>query len=130
MKTMAAAKGEALPVSPIADSDSCPIDHAYLSRFTLGNAKLEHEVLALFAASAPLYVQNLKTAENGRAWYEAAHTLKGSARSVGARNVALMAERAEAIKGPGEPQCAATIEALSAAVDDVRGYIAGLIAAG
>ena len=55
-----------------------PIDRAYLARFTLGNAALEREVLELFAAHAPVYLQRLREADCAKAWNEALHTLKGS----------------------------------------------------
>jgi HPt (histidine-containing phosphotransfer) domain-containing protein len=104
-----------------------PIDRAYLARFTLGNAALEREVLGLFAEHAPTYLLQLMAAETERAWYEAAHTLKGSARAVGAKQVALEAERAEALKGPREDgERTARIDALGTALDEVRRYIAGL----
>jgi HPt (histidine-containing phosphotransfer) domain-containing protein len=104
-----------------------PIDHAHLSRFTLGNAALEREVLDLFAEHAPTYLLHLMAAETERAWYEAAHTLKGSARAVGAWHVAMEAEHAEAIRGsPEATERAARIDALATALDEVRGYIADL----
>jgi HPt (histidine-containing phosphotransfer) domain-containing protein len=111
--------------------DTCvPIDHAYLARFTLGNTSLEHEVLELFADHAPTYLLRLMAATTDRAWYEAAHTLKGSARAVGARGVGALAEEAERIKGLTDPEGrAASIEALSAALDEARQYIAGLVSA-
>lgn len=105
-----------------------PIDHAYLARFTLGNTSLEHEVLQLFADHAPTYLLRLMAATTDRAWYEAAHTLKGSARAVGAREVGALAEEAERIKGWSDPEArAAAIDALSAALGDVRLYIADLV---
>ena len=108
-----------------------PIDRAYLARFTLGNAALEREVLYLFAEHAPTYLLQLMAAETERAWYEAAHTLKGSARAVGAKRVALEAERAEAMKGPREPnERTARIDALASGLDEVRRYIADLADAG
>ena len=107
-----------------------PIDHAYLGRFTLGNTSLEHEVLELFADHAPTYLLRLMAASTDRAWYEAAHTLKGSARAVGARQVGALAEEAERIKGWSDPEArAASIDALSGALGDVRLYISGLVSA-
>ena len=104
-----------------------PIDRGYLARFTMGNAALEREVLDLFADHAPTYLLHLMAADTERAWYEAAHTLKGSARAVGARQVALEAERAEALKGQLDAgERAARIEALAAALDEARQYIAEL----
>ncbi|MFV0297788.1 MAG: Hpt domain-containing protein [Hyphomicrobiaceae bacterium] len=72
-----------------------PIDHAYLSKYTFGNADLENEVLCLFAEQAPVYLRQMREAATEKAWREAAHTLKGSARAVGALAVAKCAETAE-----------------------------------
>ena len=79
-----------------------PIDFTYLGRFTFGNRELEREVLYLFAQHAPMYLANLKSAETSKAWHDAAHTLKGSARAVGAWRVARSAELAEKICFEGE----------------------------
>ena len=108
---------------------AAPIDRGYLARFTMGNAELEHEVLDLFADHAPTYLLQLMAADTERAWYEAAHTLKGSARAVGARQVAVEARarrgpersRARSIRRAGRP-----IDALAAALDEARQYIADL----
>ena len=74
-----------------------PIDWAHLSRFTLNDKALENEVLGLFAMDAPRYLAKMITARGRKDWIEAAHTLKGSARAVGAWNVAECAEAAEAL---------------------------------
>lgn len=74
-----------------------PIDRAYLARFTLGSAALEREVLELFAEQAPLYVERLRDASAGKAWRDAAHTIKGSASAVGAWRLARFAEMAEQV---------------------------------
>lgn len=73
------------------------IDRAYLARFTLGNAALEREVLELFAAQAPVYLQRLREARTRKAWREATHTIKGSAAAIGAWRLARFAEMAEKI---------------------------------
>jgi len=75
-----------------------PIDWAHLSRFTLNDKVLEHEVLGLFAMDAPRYLAKMVTARGRKDWIEAAHTLKGSARAVGAWSVAEYAEAAEALQ--------------------------------
>ena len=119
-----------MPGSGGSRDEAAPIDHAYLARFTLGNTTLEHEVLELFADHAPTYLLRLMAATTDRAWYEAAHTLKGSARAVGARQVGALAEEAERIKGFSDPEArAASIDALSAALGDARQYIADLVSA-
>jgi HPt (histidine-containing phosphotransfer) domain-containing protein len=106
---------------------AAPIDRGYLARFTMGNAELEREVLDLFAEHAPTYLLHLMSADTERAWYEAAHTLKGSARAVGAWQVADEAQRAEALKGALDAgERTARIDALASALDEVRQYIADL----
>jgi HPt (histidine-containing phosphotransfer) domain-containing protein len=73
------------------------VDRAYLARFTLGNAALEREVLELFAAQAPVYLQRLREANCIKAWKEATHTIKGSASAIGAWRLARLAEMAEKV---------------------------------
>jgi HPt (histidine-containing phosphotransfer) domain-containing protein len=65
-----------------------PIDWAHLSRFTMNDRALEQEVLGLFAIEAPRYLAQLNAAADRKDWIEAAHTLKGSARAVGAWAIA------------------------------------------
>ena len=80
------------------DAATKPIDFTYLRRFTLGNQDLEREVLYLFAESAPAYLKSLESACTPKEWHDAAHTLKGSARAVGAWRVARTAEVAEKLR--------------------------------
>lgn len=130
----AAAMTESEPVcSSRAAPASCaaPIDHVYLRRFTLGNMALEHEVLGLFAEQSPTYLLHLMAAETDRAWFEAAHALKGSARAIGAWEIASLAERAEAIKCLRDTEArASTVDALSAALGEARCYISTLTVGG
>jgi HPt (histidine-containing phosphotransfer) domain-containing protein len=72
-----------------------PVDLEHLSRYTLGDRALEQEVLQLFAAELPVMLERLRSANTDRAWREAAHTIKGSARAVGAWKIAGLAEEAE-----------------------------------
>jgi HPt (histidine-containing phosphotransfer) domain-containing protein len=74
-----------MPSPPLAPDDG-PIDFEHLGRMTLGDAILEHEVLAMFAAQAVGLMRALATlpADAG----ELAHKLKGSARAIGAFQVA------------------------------------------
>ena len=78
-------------------SRDVPIDWAHLSRFTLNDRNLEHEVLGLFAMEAPRYLAKMHAASNRKDWIEAAHTLKGSARAVGAWAIAECAQAAETL---------------------------------
>ena len=88
-----------MPSPPLAPDDG-PIDTEHLSRMTLGDAGLEREVLAMFAAQAAGLIDALAAmpADAG----VLVHTLKGSARAIGAFAVADAAERLEAIIGKGE----------------------------
>ena len=76
---------EWMPSPPLAPDDG-PIDFDHLKRMTLGDAGLEQEVLAMFSAqSAGLVDQLLALPTDTPAL---AHTLKGSARAIGAFAVA------------------------------------------
>lgn len=70
------------------------IDEDHLGRMTLGDRSLEREVLEIFARQTTLSLSRLVGAEPARA-AAVAHTLKGSARGVGAWRVARAAERLE-----------------------------------
>ena len=118
----------------LGDLRSGAIDREYLSRFTLGNAALEQEVLELFSAQLPLYVQQLADAITASSWREAAHTIKGSAAAVGAKRLANLARLAEqldidrsTVAGPEQRQKA--LAAVAEAADEARREIAGLFAA-
>ncbi|HAH64076.1 MAG TPA: Hpt domain-containing protein [Rhizobiales bacterium] len=76
-----------------------PVDLVHLSRYTLGERELEREVLELFCTQSLLYLERLKTAQSDKDWKDAAHSLKGSARAIGAWRTAEAAERAEALSG-------------------------------
>lgn len=78
-------------------AQAAAIDRAYLARFTMGNEALAQEVLELFAAQAPLVLDRLRRAQSDGDWQQAAHTLKGSAAAVGARQLQRWAELAEQV---------------------------------
>ncbi len=105
-----------------------PVDLVHLSRFTLGDTKLEHEVLELFRVQAGIYMERLKRAADPAGWREAAHTIKGSARGIGAWSVAEAAAAAEALEGPaGEPATHA-LATLDGAVREAIDFIEPLLA--
>jgi HPt (histidine-containing phosphotransfer) domain-containing protein len=87
-----------MPSPPLAPDDG-PIDFAHLTRMTLGDGGLEREVLAMFSAqSARLVGQIAALAGDGGTL---AHTLKGSARAIGAFAVADAAGRFEKVLASG-----------------------------
>ncbi len=65
-----------------------PVDLVHLAKYTMGNRELEHEVLTLFTKQSLIYLDRLRDAADQQTWREAAHTLKGSARGIGAWQVA------------------------------------------
>ena len=100
------------------------VDFAYLKRFTFGNRELEREVLYLFAQSMPGYLEALRGAATPKAWHDAAHTLKGSARAVGAWRVARAAEMAERTDRQRDAdRCSFALDILAEAIDEAVGYI-------
>jgi HPt (histidine-containing phosphotransfer) domain-containing protein len=116
------------PCSPADRLTADAIDRAYLARFTLGNAALEREVLELFAAQAPIYLQHLREAHNRKAWKEATHTIKGSASAIGAWRLARFAEMAEKIDVEAEVALSEghreeAVAAVTAASQEVCRYI-------
>lgn len=109
------------------DAGSPAVDLEYLSRYTLGNRSLEIEVLQLFTGQAPTYLEALRSARTEKAWRDAAHTIKGSARAVGALSVGRAAEYAESLKSsPDRNRKAAAVEALALALADAERFIADL----
>jgi HPt (histidine-containing phosphotransfer) domain-containing protein len=109
-----------------------PIDRAYLARFTMGNAAVEHEVLQLFADQVPLYLQQLRDASVDKAWQQAAHTIKGSASAIGAWRLARFAEMAEQVDiesdvALSEGHRDEAVAALATATDEVCRFIARLL---
>ena len=104
---------EWMPSPPLAPDDG-PIDNDHLDRMTLGDIALEHEVLAMFSAQAVGLIARLATlpsdgrssegrSSEGRSsegksseGLALAHTLKGSARAIGAFRVGDAAEALEA----------------------------------
>lgn len=127
MVTLAAATAPDARVEAKVGRDA-PIDRGHLARYTFGNRALEIEVLQLFAAQAPHYLEALRAAATEKAWREAAHTLKGSARAVGAFRVADGAERAEALQGNQDAILRVrAVIALEEALAAARSHIAALV---
>lgn len=105
-----------------------PVDLVHLARYTLGNRSLEREVLRLFHASCEIYLQRLKDAGEDKAWAEAAHTIKGSARGIGAWHIANSAESAESLKGTArESGCSDALKELEELMVEAKGYIDTLL---
>jgi HPt (histidine-containing phosphotransfer) domain-containing protein len=77
--------------------DPAIFDRGHLRQYTSGDEGLERELLGLFLGQfAPIRAQ-LHAAVTADDWKFAAHTLKGSARSIGAAEIGALAEKLELI---------------------------------
>jgi len=108
-----------MPSPPLAPDDG-PIDLEHLRRMTLGDAGLEREVLAMFSAQTVSLIGALAALppEAGAL----AHTLKGSARAIGAFAVADAAARLEAAMQKGDDPLP-SLAGLKDAVTEARAAI-------
>jgi len=111
--------------APSLAADDRPIDLVHLARMTLGERSLEREVLQLFERQSTLLLARMRTAAPAGV-VTLAHTLKGSARGIGAWRVA---RAAEALEAAPAAELGASLEALAAATDEARGVIAELLRA-
>ncbi|MGF6425510.1 Hpt domain-containing protein [Bradyrhizobium elkanii] len=94
-----------------------PIDVDHLQRMTLGDPGLEREVLAMFAAQSARILGELAALPPEAAIH--AHTLKGSARAIGAFGVAQAAAQLETALTGGS-DAAQPLAALGAAIAEAR----------
>jgi HPt (histidine-containing phosphotransfer) domain-containing protein len=105
-----------------------PVDLVYLSRFTLGERALEREVLELFCTQSFVYLERLNDAQSDKDWKDAAHSLKGSARAIGAWRTAEAAERAEALSGEDLPGARAlSLREVESSLTEAKTYIGSLL---
>jgi HPt (histidine-containing phosphotransfer) domain-containing protein len=110
------------PAAPAAAA----IDRGHLARMTFGDLSLEREVLQLFDRQADLLLGRMHTGEPA-AVATLAHTLKGSASSIGATGVRYAAEAVEQAASAAERGLA--IGRLATAIDEARAAIAELLGA-
>lgn len=101
-----------------------PIDLVHLAKQTLGDRALEREILDLFRTQVRAVLSRLAEAAEVEARHDLAHTLKGSARAVGAWKVAAEAEGCEQHAEDGD--WASHLNALQRSVDEALGAIESL----
>ena len=103
------------------------IDLAHLARMTMGEKHLQAEVLALFDRQAGMLLARMQTAP-AKAAAALAHTLAGSARSIGAWEVAVAAQEVErAAQGSLLRETASAVHALGRAVARAQATIKELL---
>ncbi len=118
---------ERLSTGMSAEDATGPIDHRHLSRYTLGDRALEREVLQLFCGQTALYLDDLRKAATLAQWSHAAHSLKGSAKAVGAARIATAATRAEALSALNADQAREfCLKEMAAAIAEADRYIRSL----
>lgn len=103
-------------------SFAAAIDVGHLNRQTMGDRSLEREVLELFRRQSRILLFRLEALTNPVDRADVAHTLKGSARGVGAARVAFAAEELERAAKSGEPTGKALAE-LAESVAEVTSAI-------
>ena len=111
----------------IAPTDQ-PIDLIHLRRMTLGEGSLEREVLQLFCRQAEILTARMRTAKPA-VTAASAHTLKGSARGIGAWRVAAAAEAVEQVATVKSAKLRTALVELIAAIDEAKTAIADLLRA-
>jgi HPt (histidine-containing phosphotransfer) domain-containing protein len=112
-----------MPSPPLVPDDG-PIDIAHLQRMTLGDASLEREVLMMFSAQALGLSGALANLPSDAATL--VHTLKGSARAIGAFAVADAATDLEELLRTGADPAEALIQ-LKRSVTEVRKAIEAIL---
>lgn len=112
------------------DARGSAIDRNHLARMTLGDGDLESEILSLFRRQAAMLLGRMAN-ERPRVVAAIAHTLTGSARGVGAWQVAAAAEAVERAGIGNDPAAVASgLRGLSVAVARAQAAIAQLTQAG
>jgi HPt (histidine-containing phosphotransfer) domain-containing protein len=96
-------------------------DQEHLARYTMSSVELEREIVGLFLDQLPSLLTSLKTPADANDWSLFAHTLKGSAKAVGAMQVAEIAAEMEHM-GPQAGQ--GMIAELEAAIEAFRAVAA------
>jgi HPt (histidine-containing phosphotransfer) domain-containing protein len=114
---------EWMPSPPLAPDDG-PIDSAHLERMTLGDAALTREVLAMFSAQSVGLIGRLEQRPPDAP--ALAHTMKGSARAIGAFHVADAAEGLETVIRNGDDPADA-LTGLKDAVAEARAAIDAML---
>ena len=102
------------------------VDFTYLETYAAQDMALVEEVLGLFREQASIWSRLLDPSQAAEGWRDAAHTLKGSARSIGAERLAQACEaveRAWALGGSGLAERSGVLDALDLVLADIAAYL-------
>ena len=106
-------------------TDSPEIDFDHLNLYVSGDADLTREVFGLFRNQVEMWCRGLTADADDDMWINVTHSLKGSARAVGAMGLAEACKTAESLVGddrrPGAREVA--VESLELRIEQVLGEI-------
>ena len=108
--------------------DVRPIDLVHLAGQCLGDENLEIEILRMYDATVATYLERLRLALTVDDLLLNLHSIKGASSGVGAFAVADLAKDLETELLAHRPIAPERIDDLGMAVEEVRGYIATLLA--
>ncbi|MBO0345005.1 Hpt domain-containing protein [Roseibium sp. CAU 1637] len=103
------------------------LDRSVLAAATFGNEELEHEVLSMFCRQSGTALNQLAGTSAPEIQGELIHTLKGSARSVGALDVGDTCQQIEAELAAGR---ALDLDLLRSKVEEANREISAVLARG
>jgi len=106
------------------ETSEAPVALDHLARQTGGDASLAREVLEMFLTRVAADLERVKAAGPGEARRQAAHLIVGSARAIGAGEVARLAAAVEAEAGEATSAIAALETAIAVARRFVGDYLA------
>lgn len=112
---------ETPPQSPV--DDQTEIDFEHLNLYVQGDVNLTKEVFGLFKHQIEMWSRLLSPEADDDTWASVTHSLKGSARAVGANALAERCSRAEALIGDHKSSGARLV-----AVQDIEFRISRAIA--
>jgi len=95
------------------------VDFAYLESYAAHDQAIIEEVLGLFREQASLWSRLLDQSGDAQTWRDAVHTLKGSARGIGAQGLAAACATAES----HAEQLPAVRDALDMVLADIAAYL-------
>lgn len=104
-----------------------PIDRAHLARQALGDPGIELEILRMFEGVVSSHFAHLRETGSTSERLHHLHTLKAASVGVGAWSLAEQAYIIESEIRAGEPFSSECVDDLAFCVEEVRGFIAGLV---
>lgn len=101
------------------------IDFDHLNRYVGGDVALTREIFSLFTHQTEMWGRGLASDADDEVWGSVTHSLKGSAKAVGATKLAELCEAAEQLVGPNRRMGArdVAVQNIEFTIDQVRAEI-------